>query len=189
MIPILVAGPAVEPVTLEEMRAYLRLDGPQEDDLVTTLIKAARLLVEAQARLILIEQSWRLVLDRWPADRILRLPLAPIIAVDAISLLDGAGTVTVASSDLYRVEAAGDPARIVLGAGMPDPVRSAGGIRIDLRAGFGTDPTAPPAPPVQAVRLLVARWFENRGDAALADGGLPSDVAALIGPYRRLRLV
>lgn len=189
MIPILVAGPAVEPITLDEMRAYLRLDGPQEDDLVATLIKAARLLVEAQARLILIEQSWRLVLDRWPADRILRLPFAPIIAVDAISLLDGAGAVTVASPDLYGVEAASDAARIVLGAGMPDLARSAGGIRVDLRAGFGADPTMLPAPLVQAVRLLVARWFENRGDVALADGGLPADVTALIGPYRRLRLV
>ena len=32
--------------------------------------------------------------------------------------------------------------------------------------------------------MLVARWFENRGDAA-ADLALPADVAALVAPYRR----
>jgi hypothetical protein len=38
------------------------------------------------------------------------------------------------------------------------------------------------------VRLLVGRWFENRGDA-LDDAPMPPDVAALVAPYRRLRLV
>jgi len=32
--PVLIAGPAVEPVSLAEMRAYLRLDDGAEDDLV-----------------------------------------------------------------------------------------------------------------------------------------------------------
>jgi hypothetical protein len=35
--------------------------------------------------------------------------------------------------------------------------------------------------------MLVARWFQNRGDAP-ADLTLPPDVAALVAPYRRMRL-
>ena len=71
MIPIFISGPAVEPITLTEMKAYLRVDDDDgaQDDLISGLIKAARLMVEAASRRILIEQHWRVVLDRWPANR------------------------------------------------------------------------------------------------------------------------
>jgi uncharacterized phiE125 gp8 family phage protein len=41
MNPILIDGPAVEPVALADMRAFLRLDDAAEDDLVTALIGTA----------------------------------------------------------------------------------------------------------------------------------------------------
>lgn len=47
MNPILIAGPAVEPVTVAEMRAFLRLDDAAEDELVAVLITTARHRVEA----------------------------------------------------------------------------------------------------------------------------------------------
>ena len=48
MIPILVDGPAVEPITLAEMKAYLRVDDddPAQDSVIAGLVKAARLTVE-----------------------------------------------------------------------------------------------------------------------------------------------
>ena len=50
MTPLLIAGPAVEPVTLAAMRDYLRLDDTAEDDLVAALIKAARLPIGSRRR-------------------------------------------------------------------------------------------------------------------------------------------
>ena len=47
-----------------------------------------------------------------------------------------------------------------------------------------------PRPLRQAMRLLVARWYENRGDVE-ADADMartPAAVAALVAPYRRVRL-
>ena len=87
MIPIFISGPAVEPITLAEMKAYLRVDDDDfaQDDLIAGLIRAARLMVEAASRRILIEQSWRVVLDRWPAGGTILLPIAPLIAVDGIT--------------------------------------------------------------------------------------------------------
>jgi uncharacterized phiE125 gp8 family phage protein len=185
MTPILVAGPAVEPVTVADMRSTLRAE-PGEEALIASLVRAARLLVEATARLVLVEQTWRLALDRWPRDRVLRLPLWPVLAVDAVRVHDGTGFVAL-PPDGVLLDPACDPARLVVGAGIPEPGRAVGGIEITLRAGFGPAPEAVPEPLTQAVRLLVGRWFEHRGDA-LADAPLPADVAALIAPYRRLRL-
>jgi uncharacterized phiE125 gp8 family phage protein len=46
-----------------------------------------------------------------------------------------------------------------------------------------------PEPLRQAVRLLTAHWYENRGLAAIGTVTvLPSTVAALIAPYRMLSL-
>jgi len=70
--------PAVEPVTLSEVKAHLRIDGTSEDDLLGGLVRAARQDVERSTGLALIDQSWRLVLDRWPASGTVPLRIHPV---------------------------------------------------------------------------------------------------------------
>ncbi len=185
MNPIRIAGPAVEPVSVADMRAALRAE-PGEEALIGSLVTAARLLVEATARLVLVDGTWRLTLDRWPRDRVVPLPLAPVLALEGVRVHDGAGFVDLAPGAAI-LDGARDPPRLLVAPGAPEPGRPIAGVEILVRAGFGPDPADMPAPLVQAVRLLVARWFENRGDS-LVDAPLPPDVAALIAPYRRLRL-
>ena len=85
MISYLLAGPAEEPVSLAEARAFLRVDDTAEDGLITTLIGAARLHVEGVTGRALLAQSWRVVLDAWPDDRQVRLPVTPFMAVTEIT--------------------------------------------------------------------------------------------------------
>src|SRR3954454_16812626 len=132
MIPLLIAGPAVEPVTLAEMRAYLRLADGAEDDLVATLVKAARLLVEAASGRQLIEQSGRLVLDRWPARRTVLLPLSPLIRSERVRVFDRDGVGTDLATTLYRAERGCDPPRLTVEGSAPEPGRPAEGIEIDV---------------------------------------------------------
>jgi hypothetical protein len=66
MSPILIVPPAAEPVTLADAKLYLRTAGPDEDDLVIALIRAARHLVEATSNRLLVSQTWRLVCAAWP---------------------------------------------------------------------------------------------------------------------------
>jgi len=189
MNPILVEGPAVEPVTVLEMRAWLRLDADAEDALVAGLIKAARLAVEAAARRVLVESRWRVLVDAWPAGRIVRIPLSPLIAVDAVQVRDAAGALHDVAASAYRVDAGIDPARVLVAPGAPEPGVTPGGIAIEFRAGFGPTAAAVPEPLRHAVRLLVARWFEHRGDdVEAARAALPDDVLTLVAPYRRARL-
>ncbi len=56
---LLLEGPAVEPVTLAEAKAHVRVDADDEDDLLGALIVAARVSVETEIRRVMIEQSWR----------------------------------------------------------------------------------------------------------------------------------
>lgn len=186
MDAIILDGPAVEPVTLAEAKAFLRLDGTDEDDLVGALITAARLTVERAARITLIRQTWRVTLTRWPAARVLRLPIAPVSAVVAARVVDASGTATLPAGTCRLRPDDGsllsvDPAAAGPGEG--------GRIEIDLQCGFGPDAGAVPETLKLAIRRLVAEWFENRGDEAPRTGlALPSGVAALLAPYRRARL-
>lgn len=64
MTMFLVTPPAVEPVTIEDARTFLRISTQSEDTILERLIKTARELVEAETGLALIDQTWRLRVDR-----------------------------------------------------------------------------------------------------------------------------
>ena len=55
--------PAVEPVTLTEAKAHLRIDGSAEDTLVSSLVTAARQWVEEYTDLTLVHTQWTLRTD------------------------------------------------------------------------------------------------------------------------------
>lgn len=189
MTPIALAPPAIEPVALAEARDFLRLLTGDEDELLGTLITAARLMVEAASGRVLIDQSWRLVLDCWPVGGELRLPLSPVGSIVAARVYDAGGSPqTVAASSLALIGAT-DPPSIVIHGPVPPPGRGRAAIEIDVVAGFGATRDLVPAPLRQAVMRLACRWFEHRGDVVGRDAAaLPAEVAALVAPFRRLKL-
>jgi uncharacterized phiE125 gp8 family phage protein len=188
MHAIALAGPAVEPVPLAEMRAYLRLDSDAEDALVAGLIAAARVGIEGATRLALIAQTWRLHLDRWLRAGILVLPLAPVLSVETVRLMPRSGPAISLGRDVYRLDLSGDPARLLVDLSTAQP-QPGDHLDVDLTAGFGAVPDSVPAPLRLAIRRLVARWFEQRGDAPSPDGPLDPDIRALLAPFARPRLV
>ncbi|WP_375458417.1 hypothetical protein [uncultured Enterovirga sp.] len=189
MSPIALVGPAVEPVTLDAMKRYLRLDGTEEDDLVSALIMAGRLTVERTARLSLLEQSWRVRLRSWPPGRVVALPVFPVLAVEAVRLVRPASMPDLLSPDMYRLDLDCDPVRLLIDATAPDPAGPHGAIEIDVACGYGSAPAAVPEPLRLAIQRLVAHWFEHRGDDGPPPGGkLPADALALVAPYLRPRL-
>src|SRR5882724_2855783 len=91
---ILLDGPAVEPVLLAEVKALLRLDGNDEDDLIGALIAAARVAVETEIRRVLIAQSWRAIVESLPPGGVM-LPIVPALSVEAVRAIDSTGAATV----------------------------------------------------------------------------------------------
>lgn len=191
MISYLLAGPAEEPVSLAETKAFLRLDGDAEDGLVATLIAAARLHVESVTGRALVAQDWRLVLDRWPRDRSVTLPLSPLIELIAIRAFDEQDDEHAIGLVQFTAETAVSPARLLLPpsiAGMP-ALRQRLGIEIDYTAGFGAAADVP-ADLKQALLALVAHWFEHRDAVLVAGAGavVPAGFGRLVEPYRQVRL-
>jgi Phage gp6-like head-tail connector protein len=64
---VLVTPPAVEPVTLVDAKLHARIEFPDDDALVTSLITAARRYCETAIRAALVTQTWKLMLDSFPS--------------------------------------------------------------------------------------------------------------------------
>jgi uncharacterized phiE125 gp8 family phage protein len=190
MTAVLISPPAVEPVTLTEAKAHLRLAGSDEDDLVAALIVAARVHVETVTRRVLIAQEWRVFLDAAPPDGVVMLPVMPVSAVSAVTVYDRQGLPAVLAPADYTVDLASVPGRLALTGGGPAPGRAFNGIEIDLTAGYGLSGLDVPQPLRLAVMMLAARWHQARDGAFV--GTVPQDIAdafaALTAPYRVMRL-
>lgn len=189
MTPLALTPPAQEPVSLPEAKMFLRLDQMEEDELLGTLITAARLMVEAASGRCLVDQAWRIVIDRWPDSGEIRLPLSPLSAITAARVYDVLGAAQDVAHGALQLDTAADPPLVRIVAEVPEIGRSRGAIEIDVVAGFGATASAVPALLRQAVLRLAARWFERRGDVVGRDAqALPPEIMALIAPFRRARL-
>jgi uncharacterized phiE125 gp8 family phage protein len=187
MTAALITGPALEPVTLAEAKAHLRLDGEDDDAWLTTAIATARRHVESVTRRVLIEQEWRLWLDAWPESGMVRIPVVPLIAVDAVTVYDGDGEAHVVDPETYSVDKASAPARLRLETPLA-PGEALNGIEIDLTAGYGDEADDVPSPLRHAILMLVAHWYEYRGLGEAAEATTPAGFDALVAPYRVLKL-
>src|SRR5262245_26780663 len=112
MALVLTSAPALEPVTLAEAKAHLRVDGAAEDTLIASLLLTARLHVETTHGLALITQGWRLTLDRWPLTKDFALPLLPAQSIDEVRVLPATGAATVIAADDYVADTDGVPPRL-----------------------------------------------------------------------------
>jgi len=158
---------------------------------IAALIAAARVHVEAQTRRALIEQTWRLVRDVWPASGRLPILPAPLMEVTAIRVFGADGSPHLLAVDDFEIDTVSAPAVLAFERGaLRAPGKLAAGIEIDINAGYGDAPDDVPAPLRQAIRMLVAHWYENRGLIAASGevATIPASVSALIAPFRVLSL-
>ncbi len=162
-------------MTLEEAKAYLRLETSQEDALVARLVASACGLCEAFLGQVLIRREVTETLPIGTAWQ--RLGAGPVAAITAVEAIDAAGTAQPLPVASYAVDI--DPA----GDGWVR-TNGAGRVRVTYRAGIAEDATGVPASIAQGVTRLVAHLHAHRDDAAEP----PAAIAALWRPFRRLRL-
>ncbi|MCZ8182084.1 MAG: head-tail connector protein [Beijerinckiaceae bacterium] len=187
MIPIMIEGPALEPVSLAEARLWLRVEDPAEDELIAGLAVAARLMVEAEIGQVLLGQTWRLIGHAWPADGRIPVRTGPVLAVRGGRVFHREGHVSELPPAAFRLLPFTDPP-VIEALLTPLPGRPSAGIEIDLRLGHGEAAADVPAQIRLAIRRLVALWYENRGEGGESQPGMPPQIRALLRPFRRARL-
>ncbi len=189
MPSFLLTGPSTEPLTLAEAKNFLRVEIGDDDGLISALIAAARIHVEAETRRALMIQTWRLIRDEWPADGRLRVLPAPLREVTAARIYDAQHVAHDVDTQAFVVDTAGAAITFAPWA-LPAPGRAFAGIEIDISAGYSDAPADVPEPLRQAMRLLVAQWYESRVISAVGQDvtQLPAGVSALLAHYRMLAL-
>jgi len=174
MTSVLVESPETEPVSLTEAKLHLRVDGSDEDTLISALIVAARQAAESYTRRAFITQTWRYTCDRLTTA--VTLPHQPLQSVTSIAI-DG---VTLAASN-YEVDTASGRVRPLSRYAADD----IGGIAITFVSGYGAASDVPQAIR-QAMLLMVGHWYEHR--EAVITGSISSELPltarALLAPYR-----
>lgn len=159
----LVTAPTEEPVTVDEVKAHLRIDNDEDDVYLGLLIAAAREHAETRIRRQLCTATWKLRLDCFPCWQI-DVPLPPLVSVTTLAYTDTGGTTqtltenTHFTKDIYR-----EPARIIPAYGQVWPATrdTVNAVSLTFVAGYGGADSVP-----QAIRygilLLVGRMFQTR---------------------------
>lgn len=188
MTMFLVTPPALEPVTIADVRAFLRISTDGEDDILRRLIAAAREIIEAETGLSLIDQTWRLRVDRWPRSGRLALFKYPVKMVTTVVAYRPDGTAISFSPEEFVLHHSRRPQRLYM-AQYPDAAEFVG-LEVDFVAGFGESGVEVPDALKQAILTLVAHLYESRAgvDADAAQRSFPPVIGQMIDSWKRVSL-
>lgn len=195
-----VTPPPVEPVALDEVKRFLRIDFADLDPVLSGLVTAARQLCEAELARSFVTTAWLQTFDRWPTltvnlatgqvamgwsqlnwspERVypatsepVRLFRADLLAVSAVQYVGPDGTLTTMDPAGYQVQY-GPPPKVLpaCGATWPAARVEPDAVRITFTAGYGPDGRTTPECVKTAIQLLTGLLLENPlGFAAVPDG-------------------
>ena len=199
-VPSLVTAPTVEPVTLDEVKAYAKVDGTDDDSLLTLLIATARRLAEQYTGRAFLTQTWLLTQDSFtsyaedvpPAGvylapsptaisdlQTVHLPRQPVQSVESVKVTDPAGAQTIVPAATYWLDPANADLALRQGQSWPGNLRDAAAVAIMFKAGYGDTADKVPADIRQAVLMQTTAMYGNRMCTDIAPG-----VAAILDSYR-----
>lgn len=210
-VPELVTGPAAEPISTADMKTWLRVDGSDEDTLISSLVKAARRAAENYTYRAFITQTWKLTLDYFPARQEhygglsggrspsydaeypnpysfdiggrgdIELPRPPIQSITSIVTYDKDNDSSTYSSSNYTVDTALGRVLLNNGAIWPSDLRHSAAIEVTYVAGYGDEKADVPDDIIHAIRAHVQAMYEHRGVCAM-----PEACKALLDAYRQV---
>lgn len=179
-----VTEPAVEPVTLAEAKAHLRVDDTNSDAEIAAMIRAAREWVESYLDRSLVYTQWRATYDTFPWE--FELPRPPIASAGTATAttvtytLETGSTATL-SATTYRVDRAATPGviRTVYGGTWPGHLADQNAIAVTWWGGYGANASEVPQGIKNAMLLCITELYEKRGT-----GEPPAAAKALLDAYR-----
>lgn len=191
---LLVTGPVIEPVSVQELRTHCRIDSATEDGLLASYLFSARAFLEEETGRALMSQTWDYTIDdEWPVDvygkTVIELPRAPLRSVVSVSYVDDSGVTQTMLPAQYVVDVSSRVGRISPADGVTWPTVQARNAVITVRfvCGYGDNPGSHPDLYVarQAIMLIAAHMYENREAVSGASiSELPMGARAFIDRLR-----
>jgi uncharacterized phiE125 gp8 family phage protein len=176
--------PAAEPVTLDQAKAWLRIETGDDDALISSLVSAARARAEWHTGRAFVTQGWTLWLDEW-REPCAEIPLPPLQGVSSVTFYARDDSATILDAGDYTVDSASQPGRVMLTpGGALANLRAINAVAIAFTAGYGAADAVPGAI-CQAILEIVAMLYAHRGDDAAPT---PDAALALLAPYRLVKL-
>ncbi len=169
-------APVTEPLTLAEVKEYLRVTNTEEDTYITSLIGVAREAAEWFVRKSLITQSWMLSYDDYSPTEVI-LPRGPVQSVDEVKIVSRSGIETIVDSTTYYLNAGKET--LVFDA---TPVGHI--VQIYYTAGYGNSASSVPKDIRQGMLIHIAQLYEKRGE----DNSLTSESIRLYKPFKVIKL-
>ena len=185
-------APAQGILTLDEAKASARVDGADDDALISGMIDEATEYLDGYSGVLgraLITQTWAESHRDFPNGRRLDIGLAPVQSISSITYYDVDGVSQTLSASDYRPQADGYGAyaELVDTATWPSVADRADAVTVTYVAGYGANAGDVPAPIRTAARLLVGHFYDNRESIIIGTiaSMLPMGVAEVLAPYRR----
>lgn len=192
-----VTGPATEPVTLDDAKAFLYVRNVANDITIRNMISAARQMTEEYCRQRWINQTLRIDLPRFPygcsPHDLLMLPVQPISSVTSVYYTNTEGVNTLLDSADYQTWLTHSPPIIAPARNKVWPTvdyDTLATVRITVVAGYGASHVNVPPVVKQAILTTIGYWFQHRGDSddpttrGLPNGARHSLDLAFSGSYR-----
>lgn len=172
----LLTPPAGEPLSVTQAKSFLRIENDTEDDTLARAITAAREAAEQYLRVLLLPQSWELVVAL-PCPAVLHLPAGPATAVTQVRSTAQDATATTVDSSYYRL--AVDRYHVYFSQ-IPD------GISLSVQYDAGSYATAAqvPASIIQGMLHHITAMLDTRDGSA----AIPPAARNSYEPYRRIGL-
>ena len=177
-------APSTEPVTLTEAKLHLKMDDiTTDDDLITSLIKAARMACESYCNMGFISQTWEYGLDKFQNIDLNKYPVTAI----SVQYYDKDNTLQTLASSVYDTDYTNSPIRFRLGYNQtwPDTYKRMNAVIITATVGF-TNAAAIPEDIKSAIKLMIGHLYANREAVVVGRiaTDLPVGVKFLLDNYR-----
>jgi uncharacterized phiE125 gp8 family phage protein len=164
----LITPPVLEPLTLAEIKADMRIDHASDDATLTRNMAEAREWIERRLQTKLLTQTWEYIFDAFPTNEI-RLPFGPVQSIVQIAYDDGLGVEQILSEGDYYLDDASYQVNhqpwVFPTAGWPVTLDAINAVRIRFVAGYVT--AAEVAPSVRAAFRLKVRELFDGDDTAM----------------------
>ncbi len=145
MALILITPPAVEPVTVAEVKDSARIDGTALDAQISLLIAAFRGQAEHTLGRRLITQTVELALDAFPADADIDLLLPDVQSIVSVTYYDEAEALQTLGADQYSLDAISVPCWLLAVNDWPATADAANVVRVRYTVGYGDAPADVPS--------------------------------------------